>query len=593
MIAIVLHDIQRKAGSLNRGSLPLGFLFALIGSEKESNDLCAGAAIVRPEQAITNAVCDAVLHRPCHSVCIVAIGKNIAELCLAIDQLTNGTEQESHALGTGAGGVRTEFAIARSCGDTVLHRPRNCLSIIAVRRNIREAAHALGFGRTGSAPQEGDDLRTGARLVRPKEAVADAAGDALFLRPLHSLIVIGTGGHIAERACLNFLSKGSIDFDLAGRHGKGIFAVALVGQLQFLTILVGNGEVIQFETIVRLDGDCHGITTLGVAAVCCHCAVPDVLAHLDGVSRVAIVATGAFPNQSIDSVLNGFCHGIYLALLGNVLVTDNSLDSGFHAREIHVVIFVQCICLGNGCVNLSVAEAMEKIRSSILIFSYQLRYIGVGKNSMGKRVDAVKPELERYAGLVQQIKEKSKERKNLLAEKKETPFYQIPKLHDLTRRITELTEEIEELKTEKEIILSTLDCTDDAGISVVKKEIATLESALQKLSEQEEKYSAELDEALKQYAEMKEQAAGMDAAELMDARLAVREEKERSAVDKVKSAYGEKYDSMLMYDSKRDVSNLLHEEAELRSVREFMRRKQQQQAQQKQTKKKNRDSWER
>ena len=64
MIAIVLHDIQRKAGSLNRGSLPLGFLLALIGSEKERNDLCAGAAIVRPEQAITNAVCDSVLHRP-------------------------------------------------------------------------------------------------------------------------------------------------------------------------------------------------------------------------------------------------------------------------------------------------------------------------------------------------------------------------------------------------------------------------------------------------------------------------------------------------------------------------------------------------
>ena len=64
MIAIMLHDIQRKAGSLNRGSLPLGFLLALIGSEKERNDLCAGAAIVRPEQPITNAVCDSVLHRP-------------------------------------------------------------------------------------------------------------------------------------------------------------------------------------------------------------------------------------------------------------------------------------------------------------------------------------------------------------------------------------------------------------------------------------------------------------------------------------------------------------------------------------------------
>ena len=129
------------------------------------------------------------------------------------------------------------------------------------------------------------------------------------------------------------------------------------------------------------------------------------------------------------------------------------------------------------------------------------------------------------------------------------------------------------------------------GISDVKKEIATLESALQKLSEQEEKYSAELDDALKQYAELKEQSAGMDAAELMDARLAVREEKERSAIEKVKAAYGEKYDPMLMHDSKRDVANLLHEEAEARSIRERLRQKQQ--AHQKQTKKKSRDSWER
>ena len=84
---------------------------------------------------------------------------------------------------------------------------------------------------------------------------------------------------------------------------------------------------------------------------------------------------------------------------------------------------------------------------------------------------------------------------------------------------------------------------------------------------------------MKQYAELKEQAADMDAAELMDARLAIREEKERSAVNRVKAAYGEKYDPMMMHDSKRDVANLLHEEAEVRSVRERLRQKQQQQAQ--------------
>ena len=59
----------------------------------------------------------------------------------------------------------------------------------------------------------------------------------------------------------------------------------------------------------------------------------------------------------------------------------------------------------------------------------------------------------------------------------------------------------------------------------------------------------------------------------------------------VASSYGNKYDPLMMYDSKRDVANLLHEEAEERSIRERLRQKQQ--AQQKQDKKKSRDSWER
>ena len=223
----------------------------------------------------------------------------------------------------------------------------------------------------------------------------------------------------------------------------------------------------------------------------------------------------------------------------------------------------------------AIAEAMEKLRGSMLIFSYQLRHIGIGKHNIGRRVKAIKPELERYTGLVQQIKAKSKECKNLLAEKKETPFYQIPKLHDLSHRIAELTEELEELNTEKEMLLRSLDCADDTGISSVKKDIAAMESALKKLEAQEAKYSAELDAALKEYSGLKEQASEFDAGELMEARLSIRGEKERSAVTRVQDAYGEKYDSLMMFDSKRDVANLLHEEAEAHSVRERLRQKQQ------------------
>ena len=239
----------------------------------------------------------------------------------------------------------------------------------------------------------------------------------------------------------------------------------------------------------------------------------------------------------------------------------------------------------------ALAEAMERLRGNMIIFRYQLRHIGMGKHRMNEHVQAAIPKLERYMGLVQQIKEKTKGQKNLFAEKKETPFYQIPKLRDLARRIAELTEELEELQTEKEMLLRSLDCADDTGISSVKKDIAAMESALKKLEEQEAKYSAELDAALKEYSELKEQASELDAGELMEARLAIREEKERSAVTCVQDAYGEKYDSLMMFDSKRDVANLLHEEAETRSVRERLWKKQQAQTQRQ--RKPERKDWER
>lgn len=240
-----------------------------------------------------------------------------------------------------------------------------------------------------------------------------------------------------------------------------------------------------------------------------------------------------------------------------------------------------------------IAEAMEKLLANMIVFHYQLRHIGLGKQRMKEYIHAVQPKLVRFTELVQEIRGKSKERKSLLAEKKETPFYLIPKQRELSRRIAELTEELEELKSEKDMLLHSLECSDDAGIATVKKDIPTMEATLKKLPQQEEKYTAELNDALQQYAELKSQSAEFDSDELQDARLALRPAMERSAVDRVQSAYGNKYDPLMMYDSKRDVANLLREEAEERSIRERLRQKQQQKTKQKQDKKKSRDSWER
>ena len=70
--------------------------------------------------------------------------------------------------------------------------------------------------------------------------------------------------------------------------------------------------------------------------------------------------------------------------------------------------------------------------------------------------------------------------------------------------------------------------------------------------------------------------------------MSVAEKPLRAFPTTLQSAYGDKYDPLMMYDSKRDAKNLLYEEDEPRSVREYLR-----QEQQKQNKKNSRDTWER
>jgi hypothetical protein len=68
------------------------------------------------------------------------------------------------------------------------------------------------------------------------------------------------------------------------------------------------------------------------------------------------------------------------------------------------------------------------------------------------------------------------------------------------------------------------------------------------------------------------QTAAVDPAELMDARLALRPVKEQTAAEQVQKVYGDQYSFTTMNDSKRDVSNMLGEAAEMRSLWERQRR---------------------
>ena len=92
-----------------------------------------------------------------------------------------------------------------------------------------------------------------------------------------------------------------------------------------------------------------------------------------------------------------------------------------------------------------------------------------------------------------------------------------------------------------------------------KKDITDMTTSLSSLGQQEQKCSAELNDALKQYADLKEQAEDLDPDELLAARLALRPERERSAASRLQAAYGDEFKAVTLYDSKLDVRDMLGE----------------------------------
>lgn len=168
---------------------------------------------------------------------------------------------------------------------------------------------------------------------------------------------------------------------------------------------------------------------------------------------------------------------------------------------------------------------------------------------------------------------KSRERKTVKAEKKSLPAWQVFKHKELAAKIAALTEDLEELRSEKALLLQQFDYAEDAGAETFRKDITVLESNLEKLDEQEQKYSVELETALHEYAEAKSKTAGLDPVELYEARQSIRPGQEAAANEKLEQVFGEKYSPLRWMDAKRAQMRLTNDSVEEYAARQLAKQK--------------------
>ena len=222
----------------------------------------------------------------------------------------------------------------------------------------------------------------------------------------------------------------------------------------------------------------------------------------------------------------------------------------------------------------ALAEAMENLRKNLLLFCYQMGYLRKGKERLNASLNTLRPALTQYNQLAKDIRNKAKERRSLLSEKKALSAVHVFRHRELATKITALTEDLEELRSEKNLLLASLAYTEEDAADKFPKDIVAMEQSLKRLEEQEQKYSAELDAALNEYAGLREQAQGFDLVQLYETKQSIRPGKEQEAEHRAQEVYGEKYSPLLMFDSKKVVFRMLNEDIERQAVRRMMQQAQ-------------------
>lgn len=212
------------------------------------------------------------------------------------------------------------------------------------------------------------------------------------------------------------------------------------------------------------------------------------------------------------------------------------------------------------------ADAMEKLRADMVIFCYQISYIREGHEKGLSDLRLMRQISDEYGKVDRNLRETRKAQKALIAAKRELSPFHVFKHKELAAQITEKTKDIEELKTRRASILRRAGCKENAGDNELQQRIAIIEGMLQKLDEQERRFSALSDLTVQKYADLQRQAAQIDADKMNAARQSVRTKYQDAAKKKLEETFGERYSLMRMMDSRKQAKQLTKERDNLEKM---------------------------
>ena len=154
----------------------------------------------------------------------------------------------------------------------------------------------------------------------------------------------------------------------------------------------------------------------------------------------------------------------------------------------------------------SLANALEKLRGTMIHCRYVINFADKWKTAKTTEAARLKIHCDDYSAIIAELKSKISERRQKQDEKKKTPPIKIFRHKELTQAINELSEQIEELRIEKNTILANLNTND---IQTVKNKITDIQKAVPVMERHSNESKTRLDSTQKEHAELNKQAISL------------------------------------------------------------------------------------
>lgn len=206
----------------------------------------------------------------------------------------------------------------------------------------------------------------------------------------------------------------------------------------------------------------------------------------------------------------------------------------------------------------AIASALETLRDHMVLIQYQLIMNISQQEAVVFQKNLLADILAEYKNVKSEIKAKTAEKKELIAEQKNCGIHFI-RASKLDEQIAALTEDIEELKFQKAQLLARLNCQDN-GVAAKKQALKDMDTTLDTLVQQHTLLSGQKEANKAEFLEIRDGIAPENKGAVMQKREALRPEGMVGMIRKLYEKYRDKYSSDTFDEANRQIDAELKEQ---------------------------------